>query len=278
MSKTKTKTKKAVLTVVTDTANTTESNRNNCVYRDYGKQAVEAFKLGDTANTKAGALTVYALVIAHQQAMLPNNLTIEGYADIDGKVERKRMGAWYDAVLEEVFGITPAHATAADQKRIRHHMPVVLNIIGNKSEAGEYPCRLNSVTGCLQVEGYLLTTEDKLANEWLEIDGTKFSMAKFISASKKALGISSKLAAHHKGNKQPEGVIVAGRDADAIAQATVREDVMPRAMRIMANSLNGLEKGDLTKDTVRAAQDLLISLIGIFGESESVQLYNKDAA
>ncbi len=251
---------------------------SNASYLEYGKQAVEAFKSGELCDKVAGALTVYALVMAHQQATLPNNLTIEGYADIDGKAERKRMGAWYDAVLEDVFGISPAHATAADQKRIRHHMPVVLNVIGNKDVDGIYPCRLNSVTGCLVVEGFLVVPSDEtLHDKELEIDGSKYSMAKLITTSKKSLGMQSTPKPHHKA--KPSVVeAVSGRDAEGIAQATKREDVMPKAMKVIADSLCGLDKADLTKETISAAQELLVTLIGIFGQQTSIELYREDAA
>lgn len=99
----------------------TESTRKVEEVRAYARSAMSAFMSAKEEEGYASHKIFYALIRAHESITFPDNVVITDYTSIDGRADRKRMGAYYDTILINLFGVN---------NPTQGHKTVMRNVIG----------------------------------------------------------------------------------------------------------------------------------------------------
>lgn len=152
-------------------------------YVSVGREAIRFADLAHNNTSNARVLAVKALIMAHNSELqLSDNVTIDSYIEI-GKEQRKRLTAYYDTILLNVFGFADRKDYAERHKQLLREV-LFLTIALIKSGADSYRFegkaklfvpvhfvnpKSDDDTGKL-VEVVNVTESNKVARELLGID------------------------------------------------------------------------------------------------------------
>lgn len=216
--------------------------------------ARDAWRTMDRYGAVADAYALAALVLAHEAGVCGK------HADVS-QLYRFRLPSChltqpektqaYNHVFMAVFAIDDP--SPAERQRLRRLTAAAAYVL---QHGGSAVCRM-SPTGKLEVSRNLIdATASK--QEWIVLDGTGGrSIAELRKLADAALVDCQRAARVPDGSSRDDGVSMSG------------------AAAMLTRETLGRTPDEVSAETRRALQDLLISLVGMFGESETQAIYRR---
>lgn len=248
----------------------------NTQYLAYGELARKQCNIIEGAGRKQEHLALFALVLAHEQASLSNNVNIKEAAFIDGTLHRKQKNTAYDTILCEVFGFVGRgegkdYYTSNDVNMLARMLPIASYVIVN---GGTKAVGFNDKSVELHINCDLVDiasgTKDKVALNGVD----KRSMAMLRKVAKSYWDVRSKPKVGHE-NHKPE--VEEKKDSTA-PREVITIDNLPKTVEAICAKIRKADVKDISPTLNRRLQELLIELIGLYGADEAMSIYMKDAA
>lgn len=248
-------------------------NKPNTQYAIYGELARKECNKIEGAGKKRDHLTLYALVTAHEQAALSNNVNIKEAAFIDGTLHRKQKTTALDTILKEVFGfedkgVGKDYYTNADVQSLKRMLPVAAYLI---EHGGTKAVIINDSKSELSVNEELVNIATDNKGKKVALNGVeKRTVTTLRTVATRYWGVRNEDKRHSEVRNE-------GQKADK-NEKVVALDNLPKTIEIITSKIRQTDVDNISPLLNAKLQELLIELIGMYGEKEAMEIYMKDAA